>query len=410
MTDSARFCVQRALLLLLFSAAATGCQDEQGITAPENEAEQPTATDSIDSRPVFLRTNADECPAVLDFIATDEASLRAVLAAARPTNVIGVDGTIALAAGLALETEDITLTCATPGSGLRVGAAGEINFLLSVYAPGVAVSRLSLDGSGTRRGPLHVAYNGAALRGSDVRFTHNQVVCGPGECAFLVGTPRALVSDNEFVSHGSITGIHLQHFNFAGLSSPIDGSRIERNTLVASSPLGHPLFGAIRPRDGRRVVVADNLILGQWSNGIGLAELGESRIERNRVEGAQQYGLFLSSNPFNPVSTRGNLFRGNRISAGTAAIFARRACGNVIMGNLARRGSAPWTMIFDASTGANAFVGNGTAVLDNGDMDCDGDGLVDPNQIAGAASVDSGGNLGAIVADVMPAVSGSPLR
>ena len=59
-----------------------------------------------------------ECPTPADFVATDEASLRAGIAAASPGDVIGLDGFFGIARDIYIRVPDLTITCATPGSGL----------------------------------------------------------------------------------------------------------------------------------------------------------------------------------------------------------------------------------------------------------------------------------------------------
>ena len=63
--------------------------------------------------------------------------------------------------------------------------------------------------------------------------------------------------------------------------------------------------------------------------------------------------------------------------------------------------------IFDAETGANTLVGNQNVVIDNGDFDCNGDGVADPNIITGRGAVLNGVNLGDIVSDAA-VTSGGP--
>src|SRR2546425_5277098 len=68
--------------------------------------------------PSFATASAQACPANPTVIVTDEAGLRAALAAAHPGDVIAVSGTIELTTGYTITTDGVTLTCATPGSGL----------------------------------------------------------------------------------------------------------------------------------------------------------------------------------------------------------------------------------------------------------------------------------------------------
>ncbi len=83
-----------------------GCQDQSLSPAPSQAG------------PSFATASSQACPANPTVIVTDEAGLRAALAAAHPGDVIAVSGTIPLTTGDTIATDGLTLTCATPGSGL----------------------------------------------------------------------------------------------------------------------------------------------------------------------------------------------------------------------------------------------------------------------------------------------------
>jgi len=298
---------------------------------------------------------------------------------AKPFEVIALNGFFPVSADVVITTPLVTLTCATPGSGIFAPQGSTVVFLLVVHAFGVTVDRLVLDGGNLGEGPylaetdptLNVVADGA-------RLTNNTVACGVGECAFFVGTRNAVVADNSFASAGSSTGIHMQ----AG----IDGSRVERNSIVATAPSGGALLGGIRVRDGSDVVVADNIVRGPWGNSIATTNLAGSHFENNRLAGATAYGV-----RFGAVLMTHNAFGNNQVSgAGSAAIFVQWACSNTFLGNnLEGNGRSP-SAIFDATTGANVLVlvGAKNLVIDNGGgFDCDGDGVGDPNIIAGPGRV-----------------------
>jgi len=79
-----------------------------------------------------------------------------------------------------------------------------------------------------------------------------------------------------------------------------------------------------------------------------------------------------------------NTLRSNVVtSAGTGGVFAKLACGNAFVGNSLQGNAGNIGLLFDATTGANTLVGNGTIVIDNGAFDCNGDGVNDPNIITG---------------------------
>src|SRR3989442_399698 len=238
---------------------------------------EPTAAPA---RPLFSTVAATACPTPSNVIVTNEADLRAALSAATPGYVIGLDGFFGVAADVIVGSPDVTLTCATPGSGIfpQPGFSGA--WLLQVHATGVTVDRLVLDGSAVE-GPYVAGADAHGLFVADgAQLTKNRVTCGSpnGECAFFVGTKNALVTDNHFESAGSGTGVHMQ--------SGIDGTRVERNTIVTTAPPPDQFLGAgIRVRDGSNVVVADNLVRGPWRNSIATANLAGA-LERNDVGGA----------------------------------------------------------------------------------------------------------------------------
>src|SRR2546426_4630173 len=239
---------------------------------------EPTADPA---RPLFSTVAATACPTPANVTFTNEAELRAALSAATPGEVIGLDGFFSVTADVIIGTPDVTLTCATPGSGIfpQPGFGGA--WLLQVHATGVTVDRLILDGGAAEGSYIAGADAGDGLFVADgAQLTKNRVTGGSpsGECAFFVGTKHAVVADNRFESAGSATGVHMQ--------SGIDGTRVEHNTIVTTAPPPDQFLGAgIRVRDGSNVVVADNVVRGPWRNSIATANLAGA-LERNDVGGA----------------------------------------------------------------------------------------------------------------------------
>lgn len=168
---------------------------------------------------------------------------------------------------------------------------------------------------------------------------------------------------------------------------------MERNTIVATASSGAPVFGGIRVRDGRDVIVAGNVVQGPWSNGIATTDLIAGLFEHNRIEGATGFGLWLGAGAsFVPIAMTNNRFRANQATrSGGAGILASVACGTTFVGNNLQRNAGDIGAIFDVTTGANTLEGNQNVVLDNGDFDCDGDGAADPNVITGRGLVRNGG-------------------
>jgi len=362
----------------LLLGAAVGCQ---------NEGLSPAAV-----RPSFATGAASPtCAANPTVTVSDDTTLRAALKAAHPGDVIAVSGTIEVTADDTIATDNITLTCASPGSGL-VARGLEVVDMVTVTARGVAVDGLVLDGSRAFDAPWFAFNDGETAFAQDVRFTNNTVTCTLfGACAFVVGGTGAVVSDNQFQATDAFTGIHLQ----ANGPDPnvvfpirIDGARIERNTIVALTPSVGVRFGAIRPFDADNIVIADNVISGPWRNGISTTRLSHSQIQRNQISGAVVDGIRTSS--FGGV-LRGaaqNLFASNQVSgAGRAGIFADRACSNQFASNDLLGNAGDLGLFLTDTTGANVVAGvNNAVVIDNGAFDCDGDGRLDPNIITGGVT------------------------
>lgn len=342
------------------------------------------------------------CAASGAAIVGDQASLRAALAAAQPGSVVAVTGTIPVTGAASLDVpEGVTLTCAEPGAGLVRGDNAHFA-LVSVTAPNVTISGLALDGSKTGW-PVYVVNGIDRVDVAGVRVEGNAIKCGWSGCVFIVGAANTVVSGNEAeATRPGASGIHLQggaHFP-TNTALRIDGTRIERNTVITTFPAGPLNFGAIRPRDGTGVVVRDNVARGPWSNGIASVLIRDGVIERNLVDGATRYGMFLQA------EVRGTLFRGNDVtSIGGAAVFAQGACGNVFVANRLTPRTGHPSLAFGIRAGANAVLGPAAGIEDNGNFDCDGDGAADPNVYGGKSR--RGGYTGEIVAPVMQAAAGT---
>ena len=453
------------------------------------------------------------CPGNPTVIVSDEGGLAAALAAAQPGDVIAVDGFFDVGDAI-IRTDDVTLTCATPGSGLR--GRGDLGLIVKVVARRVTVADLVLDATNSVEGAYVAFYDGVTNFGEDSRFLRNRVLCGAtrkcvffgsesqggsrgglvtdnhltvtggetgitiqgvsggraerntiaaaspsgegirangnegivvaenvvsgpwsasahfldglfssvvsdnrlegarvdgvifeaaadvqfvrntvgcgtDECLFAAGAERLVVAYNQFSSSGSGSGVQLQ--------GGIDGSRVAHNMIVTTAPSISGNLGGIRARDGSSVVITDNTVIGPWANSMALADLADSRIERNRLEGATGFGAGLGLGvSFREVSMTGNVLQTNQITgAGVGGIFARSACNNTFLGN-ALEGN-PDGLVLRPSTGANRYVGNRNLVVDDGDLDCNGDGVSDPNIITGPGFARHGGSVGALVAN-----------
>lgn len=362
------------LPLLLLIAACGG-----DATAPELQLEAQ-----------FANAGPNGCAADADWVVTDADELFTAMEAAQEGDVIAVDGVISTTFGAYTFINGITLTCATPGSGIVAAPDWDTNiaFLLRIFSHEVSVTNLFLDAAATPRGPLYAHYNGGPRYARYLTFTGNTVVCGPGECLFLVGVLGSYIADNAFESAGGTSGIHVQGGGerLPGDPSPYqtDATQVIRNVVTATAPSPMSGFGGIRVRDGGNLVVSRNVVTGPWANSLSPSEVRESTFEGNTLEGAQAHGIRVSYNPFTTVSTSSSTFRYNRVSgSGGSGAFVAQACANVLMGNVFRDVAEDVAVWFHASTGWNLFLGNHNAVVDDGDFDCDENGTSDPNVVTG---------------------------
>jgi parallel beta helix pectate lyase-like protein len=367
----------RGTLFFALAALVGACTDQRHPVAPS-----------------FSLSGAATCPTPANVVVHDEAGLLAALRTAYPGEVIGLDAFFPVNADVAIRAEHVTLTCATPGAGIFAAPGAGVLEMLTVGANGVVVDRLVLDASAAIDGDVFLVDGFAG-----VQVTNNTITCAVGtlgSCGFFLGATAAVIADNHFQSAGSLSGVHMQAGSDGG---GIDGSRVERNTIVATAPSTGFGFGGIRVRDGNNVVVAGNVVLGPWSSSIATVSLAGSRFENNRLAGAMVNGIRFNQGP---LRTSDNVFKGNVVTgAGSAGIFAQSACRNVFLGNDLQGNAGNVGLIFRVNSGGNTFVGNGTIVVDDGAFDCDGDGVNEPNMITGAGAVMHGVNLGEVVSDVV---------
>jgi len=388
--------------------ALMGCQDPT--VAPQvNEGR---------ARPVRDVNPDVGCPLTATVTVTDEASLRAAILAARPGDVIAVRGTIAIATDDTILTPDITITCATIGSGL-VATGTNVTDMLTVGASGVIVDRLALDGTLAGDSPFLATNDGIALFAQNIRFTNNTVTCAAfGLCVFIAGGTGAVITDNSFHAGDPLSGIHLQANgpdpSAAFLPIRVDGARVQRNTLVATSPTSFFRFGAIRPFDADDLVITDNTISGAWRNGISAVRMSHSRIRGNQIQGVLEAGIRTSDgNPANPLGeVADNLFVANLvIGSGKAGVFAQLACRNLFVANHLEDNAGDVGVLLDGTTGANVVAGvENAAVIDNGAFDCDGDGDTDPNVITGGARRQEAAPADMASSDPVRRVQGIPVQ
>ena len=109
--------------------------------------------------------------------------------------------------------------------------------------------------------------------------------------------------------------------------------------------------------------------------------------------------------------TQKNTFRSNVVTgAASGGRFARKACGNVFVGNNLQGNGSDIALIFPDTSGANTVVGNPNGIVDNGPYDCNGDGVNDPNIVTGTGAVLHGVTLGEAVSGAIRTVHGITLQ
>ncbi len=264
------------------------------------------------------------CPTPANVVVHDQASLLAALGAAYPGEVIGLDGFFGISADVTIATPGVTLTCVTPGSGLFAVSSSGVQDVVIAAAKNVVVDRLVLDGSQAGDSPLAAFNDLATFFAEGIRFTNNTATCTPGgECVNIQGGLGPVVTDNRFQAADAFAGIHLQPD-----AAPIDGARIERNGVVATTPSCCPNQGGIRLFGATNVVIADNTVLGPWANSLSVQALTTSLVERNQSKGAARYGILFSGNPnFPTLLMLNNTFRSNVVAgAASGGVFAKLAC------------------------------------------------------------------------------------
>ena len=379
--------ITRAVPLLALLAA---CQD-RGVV--------PTA-----GRAAFAAAGPAACPATPTVTVSDEAGLSTAIATAAPGAVIAIQGMIGITQDDTIRTAGVTITCATPGSGLIAVAGGGAQDMLTVDARKVTVDHLVLDASQAADGPYLSENDGVTAFAESTTFTNNTVTCPPnGVCAFIAGGIGAVVSDNQFQALGPFTGIQLQTNGAVG-EIRIDGLRVERNTLVTTAPSTGGRQGAIRPFDVANAVIADNTAIGPWRAGVSATRLANDRISGNTIQGAQ-FGIQTSPQAVLPLLN--TVFSNNRVSgAGIAGVFVQLACGNTFVGNNLQGNPGNVGLVFDVTSGGNGYAGDRNVVVDNGAFDCNGDGVNDPNILSGPGMSRHGLQLGETVSGTVRVVQG----
>lgn len=303
-----------------------------------------------------------------DVVVDNEDALHDEVENAAPGSTIAIQGTIQLDEQVFVNTEDVTLTCASPGAGLKVGAA---YLLLTSVSPNTVVRNLELNAAGKSR---TVEASGDA-DGFVVR--DNEITCARESCVFTAGVDEVVVENNTAVSPDSgLSGLHIQ---------AVDGALIAGNTVEAEEESETEVLGGIRVRQGSDVTIRDNHVEGLWQNGLSLAELEGATVAQNSVDGSVQHGIAIhipGEFTYDEISQGNSVGQNDITDSGDAGILVNETCDSKFQSNQVT-GTSPAVSLTE-DTGANMVVGTQGQVDDEGEYDCTGDGQDDPNMVPGA--------------------------
>src|SRR5437867_12582516 len=165
--------IPRVALLIALVAA---CQDR---------SVAPTA-----DRPSYSTMASTTCPLSPTFTVSDEAGLRAALAAASPGAVIAIRGMVGIAADVFVETPNVTLTCASAGAGLfALSPSLDALILVDLGGSGAVVDGLVLRAMSVSVHGFWAYFSGDAfgpgLPVPNVWFKHNTFTLFPGGLTLL---------------------------------------------------------------------------------------------------------------------------------------------------------------------------------------------------------------------------------
>jgi nitrous oxidase accessory protein NosD len=362
---------------------------------------------------------SNACPTYPDYIVQDMLALDVALAMVQPGEVIGIDGLIEYGytdgrGRLLLDQDGMTLTCASPGSGIvtgpEYGTGPTAQYPFYVRAPHVTISHLTIDlpQSGT---VFYTSNNGGSVwRAAGTQFLENQITCGAGLCVWTSGEAGTLIVGNTFTALGSKGVLHLQgrgaYDDGGNRAFPIDGSRILDNVITGVGPqdLSSATTAGVRVRDGSSVVVSGNDISGGFPHSIYLSNLEGPIIEKNNGIGAAHFGLLVSEGP-DFRRTNDLVVKNNKFSdAGAGGVFIDNACRGTFIGNNLNGNPDKNGLLLDLRTGAFAINGNKNVMTDNGSWDCDGDGVADPNILSGGGKAKTGVTFGQLISDALARV------
>lgn len=318
--------------------------------------------------PTFTVASGTECLATPDAVVRTWDEFFNQVTTASSGAVIAVDGMIDVAFAFDIRTPDLTITCATPGSGLRAPAGG--GFILFVAGPRITVERLILDASApgaaaylAHNDPFNTQNRDSPRLAEDIRIVGNTIMCGVSNlCVVYGGFPGgppasgAVVAGNHFTATGAETAL---------LFHGVDGARVERNTFVgAGGALQGVRVQSIGVPAELGTVISTNVIAGSWVDALAVLNLERVQVAGNTVAcgsnscllGVGTSGIVLADNRFESAgSTNGVHLQGwtngaqverNTIVSTAAAAEGVFASGIAIIG-----GGANVTVIGNVVTG-----------------------------------------------------------
>lgn len=277
-----------------------------------------------------------------------------------------------------------------------------------------------------------------------ISFTGNTVSNCAGSCVLMYFAPDAEVRGNH------ITGSDVADVGVWGESSP--GLSVVGNT-VRGRFQGFDVWGIVLYENGPSLVSENDIAIevdGFPAGGLRIRSMSNGRVEKNRIDigpaTPNSIGLLLSGlallwktvddgqvideDRYSFLPVTGNLVAANHISGAGVGLLVDGACRNTFVGNNLARNEigAVFTLagLLDVfpdpgdpnvqyiteggGTGANTLTGNGNAVTEatdqglpvagNGYLDCDGDGVRDPNSYSGTRVV-RGGGAGTVIGQIL---------
>lgn len=149
-------------------------------------------------------TPSGSCPTDPDAVVSTPSGLRQALSDASAGDVVAIDGTISLPSSrVRIEGDGITLTCATPGSGIEAGPSFGDGRLLFPLGKGLTIRDLVLDAHpGGDDRPLVAIFaanldSDPAARAEDLTLEDNLIRCGRNKCVTARGVAGLEVKEND---------------------------------------------------------------------------------------------------------------------------------------------------------------------------------------------------------------------